>query len=70
MKSNIFAYYKSLQSIYLGEQISLFIALYVFVLLWDSSLRRLFFLFTAKLKSMVKGKWNIFLQFLMVDALS
>lgn len=45
-----FVYYKSLQLIYLGEQISLFIALYVFVLLWDSSLHSLFILFTAKLK--------------------
>ena len=45
-----FVYYKLLQLIYLGEQISLFIALYVFVLLWDSPLHSLFILFTVKLK--------------------
>lgn len=38
-----FAYKESLQLIYLGEQISLFIALYVFVLFWDSSLHSSFF---------------------------
>lgn len=35
--------YKSLQLIYLGEQIFLFIALYMFVLLWDSSLQSVHF---------------------------
>lgn len=41
-----FAKYKSLQLIYQGEQLSLFIALFkknVFVLLWDSSLHSSFF---------------------------
>lgn len=42
------AYYESLQLIYLGEQMSLFIALYAFVFLWDSSLHSSFF--PAKLK--------------------
>lgn len=45
-----FACYESLRLIYVGEQISLFIAFCVFVLFWDSSLRHLFILFTAKLK--------------------
>lgn len=51
-----FVYSKSLQLIYPGEKkMSLFIALYVFVLFWDSSLQCRFILFTVKTQ---KVRWK------------
>lgn len=64
------AYYESLRLIYLGEQIT-FIYCFVCVCPFMGFIFALFVhSFHSKTQSMVKGKWNIFLQFLMVDALS